>query len=80
MNSAKLIKLFDQINWQDGNHFIKSIYLNVYKCNSQPGENVKVAQARCNKSIRIPENIWMLFSTGEAFLSKAGVEFLKTRS
>jgi len=25
MNSAKLIKLFDQINWQDGNHFIKSI-------------------------------------------------------
>jgi hypothetical protein len=42
MSSEKLIKLFNEINWQDGNHFIKSIYLNVYKCNAVPGDNVKL--------------------------------------
>lgn len=76
MNSSKLIRLFDQINWQDGNHFIKSIYLNVYKCNNQPGDNVKLHRpdiAKASEFLRM----YGCFSTGEAFLSKAGVDFLK---
>lgn len=76
MNSAKLLKLFDQINWQDGNHFIKSIYLNVYKCNAQPGENVKLHRPDVTKASEFLR-MYGCFSTGEAFLSKAGVDFLK---
>jgi hypothetical protein len=76
MNSEKLIKLFNQINWQDGNHFIKSIYLNVYKCNAHAGDNVKLHRpdiAKASEFLRM----YGCFSTGEAFLSKAGVDFLK---
>lgn len=76
MNSDKLLKLFDQINWQDGNHFIKSIYLNVYKCNAQPGDNVKLHKPDVTKASEFLRT-YGCFSTGEAFLSKAGVDFLK---
>jgi hypothetical protein len=76
MNSEKLIKLFDQINWQDGNHFIKSIYLNVYKCNAHPGDNVKLHRPDIAKASEFLRT-YGCFSTGEAFLSKAGVDFLK---
>lgn len=76
MSSDKLIKLFDRINWQDGNHFIKSIYLNVYKCTPVPGENLKLHQPNIAKASEFLTN-YGCFSTGEAFLSKAGVEFLK---
>jgi hypothetical protein len=76
MSSEKLIKLFNEINWQDGNHFIKSIYLNVYKCNAVPGDNVKLHRPDVIKASEFLKN-YGCFSTGEAFLSKAGVEFLK---
>ena len=76
MSSEKLIKLFNEINWQDGNHFIKSIYLNVYKCNAVPGDNVKIHRPDVIKASEFLKT-YGCFSTGEAFLSKAGAEFLK---
>jgi hypothetical protein len=77
MNSEKLLKLFDNINWQDGNHFIKSIYLNVYKCNAHPGDNVKIHNINIPKAIEFL-GLYGCFSIGDGFLTKDGAQFLKT--
>ena len=76
MDSDKLIKLMRSINWMDGNHFIKSIYLNVYKCDFIPGENVKMHSFNNDKATTFLEDYGCL-SIGDGFLTKAGVEFLK---
>jgi len=77
MDSSKLLRLFDDINWQDGNHFIKSIYLNVYKCKSQPGDNVKIHNINIPKAIEFLD-LYGCFSIGDGFLTKDGAQFLKT--
>jgi hypothetical protein len=76
MDSKKLLKLFNTINWKDGNHFIKSIYLNVYKHEIKPGENVKLHHYDMQRATTFLEEHGCL-SIGDGFLIKPGVEFLK---
>lgn len=76
MDSKKLLKLFRTINWMDGNHFIKSIYLNVYKHEIKPGENTKLHHYDLQKATTFLEDHGCL-SIGDGFLIKPGVEFLK---
>jgi len=76
MDSKKLLKLFNTINWKDGNHFIKSIYLNVYKHEIKPGENVKMHHYNLQRATTFLEEHGCL-SIGDGFLIKPGIEFLK---
>jgi hypothetical protein len=77
MNSKKLIDLFDNINWQNDNHFIKSIYCNVYKVPSKEGFNCKVSVPNIDK---VKELIILqgCFSTGDAFWNVSRTEWFKT--
>ncbi len=78
MESDKLIKLFDSINWHEHNHFIKSMYLNYYGCHHLPGENLKVA----NDIRKADEflNKYGSFSTGDTwFNQKAQREYITKR-
>jgi hypothetical protein len=77
MNSKKFIDLFDNINWQNDNHFIKSIYCNVYKVPSKEGFNCKVSVPNIDK---VKELIILqgCFSTGDAFWNVSRTEWFKT--
>ena len=76
MNSQKLIDLFDKINWQDDNHFIKSIYCNVYRVPFKDGFNCKVSVPSIEK---VKEYIALqgCFSTGDAFWNNSRSEWFK---
>ena len=79
MNSKKLIDLFDNINWQDDNHFIKSIYCNVYQVPSKEGFNCKVSLPSIAKAQEYI-SIQGCFSTGDNFWNKASVDWIKKLS
>lgn len=77
MDSKKLIDLFDNINWQNDNHFIKSIYCNVYQVPSKEGFNCKVSIPSIGKA----QELILLqgcFSTGDQFWNKPCVEWIKS--
>ena len=77
MNSQKLIDLFDNINWKDDNHFIKSIYCNVYQVPSKDGFNCKVSVPSIDK---VKEFIALqgCFSTGDGFWNQSRSNWIKT--
>jgi hypothetical protein len=77
MNSQRLIDLFDNINWQDDNHFIKSIYCNVYQVPSKDGVNCKISVPSIAKAQEYI-SIQGCFSTGDNFWNKATVAWIKT--
>jgi hypothetical protein len=77
MNSQKLIDLFDNINWQNDNHFIKSIYCNVYQAPSKEGFNCKVSNPSIAKAQEFIA-IQGCFSTGDNFWNKPCVEWIKS--
>ena len=79
MNSKKLIDLFDNINWQEDNHFIKSIYCNVYQVPSKEGFNCKVSVPSIAKAQEYI-SIQGCFSTGDNFWNKASVDWIKKLS
>jgi hypothetical protein len=78
MDSKRLIKTFEQVNWKDDNHFIKSIYLN----SNVPKKSIEGFNCKINSS-NIPTALKYLdvhgcFSTGKAFLDDAGATWIKT--
>ncbi len=79
MNSQKLIDLFDNINWHNDNHFIKSIYCNVYKVPSKYGFNCKVSVPSIDKAKELI-TLQGCFSTGDGFFNTSRSEWIKTYS
>jgi len=79
MNSQKLIDLFDNINWHNDNHFIKSIYCNVYKVPSKDGFNCKVSVPSIDKAKELI-TLQGCFSTGDGFFNTSRSEWIKTYS
>jgi len=79
MNSQKLIDLFDNINWQEDNHFIKSIYCNVYQVPSKQGINCKVSVPSIGKAQEFIA-LQGCFSTGDNFWNKSTIDWIKTYS
>ena len=77
MDSQKLIELFDNINWQTDNHFIKSIYCNVYQVPSKQGVNSKVSVPSIDKAKEFI-SINGCFSTGDNFWQKDTVAWIKS--
>lgn len=78
MDSKRLIKTFEQVNWQHDNHFIKSIYLN----SNVPKKSIEGFNCKIN-SANIPTALKYLdvhgcFSTGKDFLDDAGATWIKT--
>lgn len=77
IDSKKLIKTFDQLNWQSDNHFIKSIYLNVNQPKEiQPGTNLKLAKCDIPKAEQFLRD-YGCFSTGDGFLNSTGSTWIK---
>lgn len=77
MNSQKLIDLFDNINWQQDNHFIKSIYCNVYQVPSKQGINCKVSVPSIAKAQEFIA-LQGCFSTGDNFWNKSTIDWIKS--
>jgi hypothetical protein len=76
MNCEKLITLFDAICWNQDTHFIKSIYLNVYKPELIEGVNLKLKDDNLFMS-NAYLNTFGCFSTSDEFKSKIGIQFIK---
>ena len=77
MDSKKLIKTFDQLNWKEDNHFIKSIYLNFNPPKeTQSGTNLKLSKCDISKAEQFLRD-YGCFSTGDGFLNSIGSTWIK---
>lgn len=77
MDSKKLIKTFDKVNWQSDNHFIKSIYLNVNPPkNIRPGTNLKLSSGDIAKAESFLRD-YGCFSSSDEFINSAGGHWIK---
>jgi len=75
-NSAKLIELFDEITWQQHNHFLKSLYLNVHTFMSMDAENLKIGRPDLIKANQLLDK-YGCFSISDDFKQHNGPDFLK---
>jgi len=77
MDSKKLIKTFEQLNWKEDNHFIKSIYLNVNQPKeTRAGTNLKLSNCDIQKAEQFLRD-YGCFSTGDAFINSVGSNWIK---
>jgi hypothetical protein len=77
MDSKKLIKTFDKVNWQSDNHFIKSIYLNVNAPKKiRPGTNLKLSSGDIAKAELFLRD-YGCFSSSDEFINSAGGHWIK---
>jgi hypothetical protein len=74
-NSAKLIELFDEITWQQHNHFLKSLYLNVHTFMSIDAENLKIGRPDLIKANQLLDK-YGCFSISDDFKQHNGPDFL----
>jgi hypothetical protein len=74
-NSAKLIELFDEITWQQHNHFLKSMYLNVHTFMSMDAENLKIGRPDLIKANQLLDK-YGCFSISDDFKQHNGPDFL----
>lgn len=74
-NSAKLIELFDEITWQQHNHFLKSLYLNVHTFISMDAENLKIGRPDLIKANQLLDK-YGCFSISDDFKQHNGPDFL----
>jgi len=76
IDSAKLVTLFDSLDWQNHNHFIKSIYLNHHLPEEiRLGHNVKLHMDNIPKAEELLRT-YGCFSTNETFLTPRGRSWL----
>lgn len=75
-NSQKLLDLFDNINWQNDNHFIKSLYCNYYAVEKKAGINSKVSSPSVEKALEFIK-INGCFSTGDNFWNQMTLSWFK---
>jgi hypothetical protein len=77
-NSYLLIQLMSNIDWTKNNHFIKSLYFNVYEpLNIIQMENVKLIRPNLVKAQRYLD-IYGCLSVGGDFCSEVGANFIKS--
>lgn len=76
MDSRMLIELFKQIEWKEHNHFIKSLYGNVYQVPSKLGQNLKLNQPNLQLASQLLSD-YGSFSIGDGFKTPQGLQFLK---
>jgi hypothetical protein len=77
MDSDKLLEIFELIEWQRYNHFIKSIYLNMNLPEFiRKGDNVKLAKDNIPKAEELLRT-YGCFSTSDSFLTTRGRSWLK---
>jgi hypothetical protein len=77
MDSEKLLEIFELIEWQRYNHFIKSIYLNMNSPELiRKGDNVKLAKDNIPKAEELLRT-YGCFSTSDSFLTTRGRSWLK---
>lgn len=74
-NSFNLIELFNAIEWKNHNHFIKSLYANVYDIPSREGTNLKLNESKIKTASQFLKDFGC-FSIGDGFKNKLGVDFL----
>lgn len=74
-NSSKLIELFDEITWQQHNHFLKSLYLNVNTFLAMDGENLKIGKPDILKANELLSK-YGCFSISDEFKQGSCVDFL----
>ena len=80
INSQKLIDLFDSINWTEDNHFLKSLYLNIYPPEKiRQGDNIKIKEINILKAQEFL-HIYGAMSTGDGFMTNQGAEYIKNLS
>lgn len=75
LDSSKLLELFDQITWQEHNHFIKSLYANVYPGQSMPGDNLKIGRPDILKANELLHK-YGCFSISDEFKQRSCIDFL----
>jgi len=76
-NSALLIQLMSCIDWRKNNHFLKSLYFNVYEpSNLVSIENVKLKDYNPTKA-RLYLDMYGCLSVGNEFAFGEGAEFIK---
>jgi len=77
MDSKKLIKTFNKVNWQSDNHFIKSIYLNYNLPKKiRPGTNLKLPIGDIAKAELFLRD-YGCFSSSDEFINSAGGLWIK---
>ena len=77
IHSDKLTELFNQIEWQEIPHFIKSLYFNVYRPDFvKPIENTKLIKFNKKKADTLLTMHGCL-SIGGDFLTISGVDYIK---
>lgn len=74
-NARMLLDLFKSIQWKEHNHFIKSIYLNVYEVPSDEGKNLKLNDPKILLASQFISEHGS-FSIGDGFKNPKGVEFI----
>lgn len=77
-NARMFIELFNSIEWKDHNHFVKSLYLNVYGMDHDAGHNLKLNEPKILLASEFL-NKWGAFSIGDGFKTPKGVEFILNR-
>lgn len=75
LNARALMDLFERIEWKEHNHFIKSLYLNVYGMDHDPGHNLKLNEPKILLASQFLSE-WGCFSIGDGFKTPKGVEFI----
>lgn len=77
LESDKLQKLFNQINWQEIPHFVKSLYFNVYPPTSiKPIENTKLIKFNKKRADTLL-TMYGCLSIGGDFLTVSGSDYIK---
>lgn len=77
INSKKFINLFKEIDWRNHQHFIKSIYFNVYTPEKfRPMDNCKLIEFNEDKA-NLFLTVFGCLSISESFLTDQGCAFIK---
>lgn len=77
LDSKLLIELFNDINWMEYDHFIKSLYFNTYPLYEFiPMVNCKLITPNIQKTTDLI-NRYGCFSVGNGFLNESTVNFIK---
>ena len=76
-NSKLLIETFEQIDWKNNDHFIKSLYFNInVPIQFKPIDNVKLIKPNIKKA-NLFLTMFGCLSTGQGFMTKEGTEYIK---
>lgn len=76
-NSKLLIETFEQLDWKNHDHFLKSIYFNMNPPTKKKViENVKLIEPKIDKA-KLYMTMFGCLSIGNGFLTESGVNYIK---